>query len=56
MSRGEKLHQAQKFANLLKKSVSKFDADRTISIRDTAYLVEEEFFGFSEISRNIMDV
>ena len=47
MSRTEKLHETQKFANLLKKSVLKFDVDRIISIEDTAYLVEQEFFGFS---------
>ena len=56
MSRREKLHQAQKFANLLKKSVSKFDADQIISIKDTAHLVEVEFFGFFEISQDIMEV
>ena len=56
MSRREKLHQTQKFANLLKKSVLKFDVDRIISIKDTTYLVEEEFFGFSQISPDITDL
>ena len=46
MSRREKLHQIQNFANLYQNYVSKFGTDQTNRIHDTVYLVEATFSQF----------